>query len=113
MGADLFRIVRSHNQRTSGVPLSWPPRVGSPRRKARLRKTRVAAPVFPFARAAARDGTPGPADPSRKNSGHLHTCMSRREGTLGRASHPALPPEQTDRKSTRLNSNHVDISYAA
>src|SRR5690606_39771574 len=48
--------------------------------------------------------------PHRRN--HLRGDDRRNLGRLFVASHVGAEPDRTDRKSTRLNSSHVKISYA-
>src|SRR5207249_7951376 len=57
-----------------------------------------------------RDRLPG-RDPEPFRRARLHGVRhSGREGDAGRLAQPLLPAR--DRKSTRLNSSHVSISYA-
>src|SRR5947199_4655115 len=72
-------------------------------------------------------GTPGPNEPgtapdddgektmfrfAKLPNGHslLTTIFPQGKADLGKA--PSSPPQESDRKSTRLNSSHLGISYA-
>src|SRR3712207_8451567 len=73
--------------------------------------------LFPYttlfrsqARLAARDRVP---DPQPDAQGAPGADLPRRPGGRGQPPHPPRGgPDQADRKSTRLNSSHANISYA-
>src|SRR5439155_17152570 len=69
--------------------------------------------LFPYTTLfRSQDGRGAPAQPLAGDAAHRRAVTAHRlVGRVGRAAH-ADPADQSDRKSTRLNSSHVAISYA-